>query len=211
MNSLEQKLNQHLFRHNCPDPLVLGEYHLDLLDASDRGPVADHLSLCPRCRREVAQLAGFLQATTTADADAVRPAEPTLLEQVKIYLLDLLAPLEGEEAGAPAPVWRAGEDNLQEQTQFRVRRAGEYLVSITIQPGLQGQQRLIVGDVVHMEQPGATFDEWTVHFWQSKRLERVMPLDPSGSFVLETEQAAPFEVILSGPDIEIHLQHKGHG
>ena len=31
-----------------------------------------------------------------------------------------------------------------------------------------------------------------------------------GSFVVETDEAAPFEVILTGTDIEIHLQHKGY-
>ncbi len=132
MDSMEDKLRQALYRHDCPDPLRLGEYHLDLLPPPDRQSIAEHLGFCPHCRLEVARLAGFLTATRETPG---RPDEPSLLEKVQVFLVDLLAPTGGD-APRPAALRTAG-DPLQDQTQFRVHRLGDYLVSITIQPPWQ--------------------------------------------------------------------------
>ena len=206
MATLETKLRRILYRHTCPDPMRLGEYHLDLLEADSRRSIQDHLGLCPHCRREVAQLAGFLVATRATPQAA---SEPTILEKVKIFLIDLLIP--DPEAGDLLPAVRAGENELQEQTQFRVRRAGEYLVSISIQPRAGSEARTIIGDIANMDNPASTFDDWTLHFWQDGRLMQADPLSDTGSFVLDITSKSRFELILSGPDVEIHLQHAGYG
>ncbi len=207
MDSLEQKLTQILYRHDCPDPLTLGEYHLALLDPAEKRAMQEHVGLCPHCRREVAQLAGFLAAT--APAPAAEPA-PTLLEKVKVFLVDLLAP-DDSAAGAPVLAWRDQENGLQEQTEFRVRRVGDFLVSLTLQPRPEGEGRTILGDIAHVQQKGFPFTDWTLHFWQAGRLRVVTPLEQTGTFSLEADEPAPFELILTGPEIEIHLRHPGYG
>ncbi len=205
MDSMEDKLRQALYRHDCPDPLRLGEYHLDLLPPPDRQSIAEHLGFCPHCRLEVARLAGFLTATRETPG---RPDEPSLLEKVQVFLVDLLAPTGGD-APRPAALRTAG-DPLQDQTQFRVHRLGDYLVSITIQPPGSGDRVAIMGDLANLEDPAVTFESWTLHVWQHGRLLQVTPVDAGGGFTLEIARGAPFELILSGPEVEIHLRHPGH-
>lgn len=203
--SIDQQLQSHLFRFDCPDPLSLGEYHFGLLDAVSRRSVQGHLSLCPLCRREVAQLAGFL--TQTADPLPQGEARQSLLERIKVFVVDILAPSSGDLL--PNAAFRDSDEQMFDQTQFRVHRAGQYLVSLSLKNQGNGQQT-IVGDIANVNDPADGFTDWAYHFWQEGMLKQVSPLDETGTFILESTNTDPFELILTGPEIEIHLQHRGH-
>ncbi|MCB0167530.1 MAG: hypothetical protein KDI79_25095 [Anaerolineae bacterium] len=60
----EEKLNSHLltalYRQDCPDTMVLGEYHLGELDKMQQADVAAHLTRCPHCQAELSLLVEFL-------------------------------------------------------------------------------------------------------------------------------------------------------
>jgi len=55
---------------------LLGAYVLDQLSASDRSAVADHLTTCPACRAEVAELEPVVSALLLLDPTASGDAAP---------------------------------------------------------------------------------------------------------------------------------------
>lgn len=202
--SIEQTLSNHLFRFDCPDPLSLGEYHVGMLDAQPRRSVQNHLSLCPLCRREIAQLAGFMAATAAPLPQGEK--RQSLLEKIKVFVVDILAPSDADLL--PDAAFR-GDDAMFAQTQFRVHRTGDYLVSLSIREQEDGRQT-IVGDIANLSDPDEGFSDWAFHFWQEGMLKQVAPLDQTGAFILEAGNGDPFELILTGPEIEIHLQHRSN-
>lgn len=56
----ERELRRVLYRFDCPDAQVLGDYELDLLDASERIRVATHARDCDECSDELKTLRAFL-------------------------------------------------------------------------------------------------------------------------------------------------------
>lgn len=201
--SIEHTLSQTLFRFDCPDPLTLGEYHVGLLNAQPRRLVQNHLSLCPLCRREIAQLAGFI--TATADPVPQGDSRQSLLEKLRVFVVDIMAPSDSELL--PNASFRDSDDQMFTQTQFRVHRTGDYLVSLSLRKkGDEGQT--IVGDIANLNNPDEGFADWALHFWQGGMLKQVAPLDQTGAFILEAGSDDPFELILTGTEIEIHLQHR---
>ncbi|MGE5251433.1 MAG: hypothetical protein ACM3QS_14620 [Bacteroidota bacterium] len=101
MTDLPDRLTARLYRINCPSPLELGEYHLNLLSASKRLVIAQHLRICPFCASEVAQLEDFLGNLGSG-------REPGLLQQAKV-MIARLAGQAGQAATQPAVVALRGE------------------------------------------------------------------------------------------------------
>jgi len=63
-DALERMLRQSLYRFDCPDAHTLGEYELDLLEASERTRIAAHAVECAECTAELGVLRSFLAAPT---------------------------------------------------------------------------------------------------------------------------------------------------
>lgn len=57
----QQALRAALYRVECPDPQVLGEYHLGLLAPADRAAIEEHLQECSLCAADLAKLKRFLE------------------------------------------------------------------------------------------------------------------------------------------------------
>jgi hypothetical protein len=81
--ALESALTRQLYRMHCPDPQVLGDYHLGVLQAG-REEVEAHVRECPRCQEELEGLERFLRIRDRPDVrvllaqwlPALRVAEP---------------------------------------------------------------------------------------------------------------------------------------
>jgi hypothetical protein len=57
---MDHKLIQKLYRWDCPDSQILGEYQLNLLDREQSTEIQDHLKRCALCATEIATLTNFL-------------------------------------------------------------------------------------------------------------------------------------------------------
>lgn len=57
---LENALLATLYRKDCPDPMILGEYQLGLLVATEQAQIEAHLTNCPHCQAELSRLGDFL-------------------------------------------------------------------------------------------------------------------------------------------------------
>lgn len=91
LGASQAALSRSLYRFDCPEPLRLGEYALDLLEPEPRRLVAAHALECELCTAELRDLREYLAT------DPARP-EP-LLGRVRRLVATLLAPAGGPELG----------------------------------------------------------------------------------------------------------------
>jgi hypothetical protein len=117
--NMETRLSRLLFRFDCPEPHVLGEYQLDLLDAEQRMRIAAHAAVCHECADELSTLRGFL-------ADPLHMPE-TLGERLRRVVGSLVAP--------PRPGLALGGVRGTAGTSMRQYQAED--VTISIGPGAE--------------------------------------------------------------------------
>jgi len=185
-----------LYRIDCPSPFDLGEYHLGLLPAAQMEVIRRHLDECTHCRREVAQLEDYL-----ADLASILEPGPLeqVLERVRVMVANLVSgrPL-GQHALPPAfmPVRGEGQEPL-------IYEAGEVQVMIEIQQDTdQPDHWMILGLVIGSDFP----QELKAHFWAAEQRLATVPVDELGNFVLPNILCGRYELMLSGPEIDIHIQ-----
>jgi hypothetical protein len=173
----------------------LGEYHLDLLPRDRAAAVAQHLVDCPHCRGEVAQLANYL-------AELAPDLEFTPLERARVWVARLVdTAREMGQPGIPAlaPAY-AGVRGAEEGP--RLYQAGEAQIAIETQEDPeQPDRRVLLGLITGMETPG-----WQAHLWQAAECIAQAPVDELGNFVLPNLAPGAYELILVGPEAEIHFQ-----
>jgi hypothetical protein len=67
----EQRLRQILYRFDCPSPLTIGEYVLDLVGAQSRTELAQHVLDCSLCDEELRVARTFLATDLVAPTPGV--------------------------------------------------------------------------------------------------------------------------------------------
>jgi hypothetical protein len=196
---LQDRLTAQLYRVTCPSPPELGEYHLGLLPRDRAAVVARHLAECPHCAREVAQLKDYL-------TELAPTLEPSLLEQVKERVKVLVAhPVNGGLAAglltqptlAPAYAGIRGEGG-----EPFLYQAGDVQIATEVQDDAERPDRkVLLGLVIGMEPSGVK-----AHLWQADQRIAVVPVDELGNLVIPGLAPGSYELILSGPEVEIHIQ-----
>lgn len=125
-DALERTLIRKLYRVECPDPHVLGEYCLGLL--GDRPEVAAHVRDCRLCQEEIAALDGVLGVRETPS--------------VRVLLAHWIPSLRVAE---PAPAFALrGEPRMTTATY----RAEEFTVTVSVHEDPKGPDVRIVSGVV---------------------------------------------------------------
>jgi hypothetical protein len=195
----EESMLARLYRTACPDPYVLGEYHLGLLSGREAENAAHHLAGCPHCRREVAQLEGFL-------GELAPTLELGRLDQVRQSLRVWIARLLDQGAGASGPALPAlaplrlgvrGGDSGP-----RLYQAGDVQLSIDLQADSRHPDRtLLLGLMIGVDPAG-----FEAHLWRAGRHLVTVPVDELGNFALPDLEAGRYDLIVAGPDTEIHVQ-----
>ncbi len=199
LTRLQDRLTAQLYRITCPSPLELGEYHLGLLPRDQAAAVARHLAECPHCAREVAQLTDYL-------AELAPTMEPGLLEQVKERVKVLVAHLVngGLAAGlltqpTLTPAYAGIRGGEGEPFLYQ---ADDVQIATEVQDDAERPGRkVLLGLVIGMEPSGVK-----AHLWQAGQRVAVVPVDELGNFVIPSLAPGSYELILSGPEVEIHIQ-----
>jgi hypothetical protein len=193
---VQDRLTAQLYRLNCPSPLELGEYHLGLLPRDQAAALARHLVECPHCTHEATQLKDYL-AQLKPDL-AMGP-----LERVRTLVARLIsgAPssgLLGQPALASAYVGVRGDEEGP-----LIYQADDVQVAIEAHEHADTPGRhAILGLVTGLED----LNELQVHLWQSAQRIATVPVDEQGNFVISDLAPASYELMLSGPAIEVHIQ-----
>jgi len=201
LGRLQDHLTARLYRYNCPSTAELGEYHLGLLPQDQGAALAYHLTECPRCTYEVTQLEHYL-------ADLAPTLEqPGLLEQATERIRVLVARLVnggmnvdllGQPALAPALAGVRGDES---EPLIYEADGVQVVVEIDQDPD-QPDRRSILGLVIGVDDP----DKLDVHLWQSDQPVATIQVEEMGNFVISNLTPGRYELILSGPELEIHIQ-----
>ena len=201
MNNFEDSLQRQLFRQTCPDPPILGEFELGLLPGAQQTAVAAHVVDCPHCSAELADLQRQMAQPLF---EGVQSAEkPTLLTKAKLYIIDLLAPDNGSLQ--PQMVLRSGEDEAQVQSH----QVGDYLITLSWQSDVaQADHFTLIADITSVHDDVASgLLGWTAHLWQNDKLFSQHPIGIDGDLLIDKLPAATYHLILTGDNIEAHLQN----
>ena len=189
MENIEKQLAGQLYRVTCPTTDELGEYHLHITSGSQTTAIKQHLEGCPHCRAELAQLQTYL-------ADLAPDVTYTLSERVKIWIARLIP--DGTSGGGlqPALALRGQDEGPL------MYEAGDAQLTLEVQddPDKIGA-RTILGLLIGVETV-----ETAAHLWQEGQKVIQTPVDEFGNFVLAELAPGIYELIVSGPDFEIHVQ-----
>jgi hypothetical protein len=200
LTGIEERLTRALYRINCPDPTELGEYQLQMISGDRAKFIKQHLAECPLCAREAAQLQDYL-------ADLTADLEPGPLERVrhrlKVVVARLLDSASASGLSGPAALAPAYAGLRGAEEGPLVYQAGELQVVIQVhedadRPGRQ----TIVGLVTGLSDPQGVM----VHLWQAGQQLLTVPVDDLGNFEISDLAPAGYELILGGPETEIHIQ-----
>ena len=196
---VQHRLTAQLFRITCPAPEELGEYHFGLLPQKQAADVGRHLAICPRCAQEIAQLEVYLSELAPAlEFSRLERIE----ERVRVLVARLVRPGAGAQGGqsllAPVPAGIRGEE------------AGPYIyqadgvqVALDVQTDTeQPERKEILGLITGLDDP----QQLEVSVWQAGELHATAPVDELGNFVVAGLAPATYELIVSGPEVEIHIQ-----
>lgn len=104
---LHHGLTMQLYRRDCPDPQLLGEYQLSMLPQAQAHLIQRHLTICPHCSAEHVRLQSYL-------AELRPDLEPTFPQQVRTIVATLLrggSPMPAPSSLSLAPLGVRGELN----------------------------------------------------------------------------------------------------
>ncbi len=195
LSHLQGRLVAQLYRIRCPPPAEIGEYHLGLLPREQAAAVARHLGECALCSRELAHLRDYL-----GEPDASRETDP--FEQVKVLVAQLIA--GARDMLRPAqPVLAPAYAGLRgEEPGPTLYQAGDLRIAIEIQEDVEQQGRKVLLGLV----TGVDSSDLQVQLWRGNQRVTQVSVDEWGNFVFPDLEPGRYELILSGPEIEIHVQ-----
>jgi len=173
--------------------MELGDYHLGLLPASQLLVVAQHVRECPLCRREVAELKNFMDDTTL---------EVGLLGAAQVLIARLIG---GEDMGqestelTSAPSFgglRGGEG----EEPF-IYQAGNVRIVIEVQDDVEQMGlKTLLGLVTGLES-----NEFTIQVSEGDNVIATTSVDEIGNFIISHLSSGHYQLILSGPNMEIRI------
>ncbi|MCB9420732.1 MAG: carboxypeptidase regulatory-like domain-containing protein [Ardenticatenaceae bacterium] len=190
MEDIEKRLAAQLYRVTCPTPTELGEYHLHLISGTQADTIRQHLHICPHCQAELSQLQAYL-------TDLTPDVERSLSERVQIWIARLIpAGTMGGGALQPALALRGQDDGPL------MYEAGAAQLTLEVQddPEKVGA-RAVLGLLIGVETV-----ETVAHLWQNAQKTAQIPVDEIGNFTFTGLAPGRYELIVSGPDFEIHVQ-----
>jgi hypothetical protein len=195
MTDLENRLTAALYRVTCPESVELGEYRLGITAGPRLAFIEQHLQECPYCRQELSQLETFM-ARVEPDLDY------STAERIRIWIARRV-PEFTAGAGTPAPAFAfRGDQDEGDGDRSLVFEAGDAQLMIEIQdePG-EPDRKTIIGLVVGIDPAGVE-----ARLWQDGRPVAMTTVDELGSFSFSKLGGGRYELILSGPGTEIHVQ-----
>ncbi len=194
---LQEQLTAHLFRVACPAPEEVGEFQAGLLSRDHRAEVAQHLGECPHCALEMEQLQAYL-------ADLSPDLEISPLERLKERAKVLVARLVTGGGVSQLPLALAPVGIRGDEAGPAVYRAEDVEVLIEVQEDAERPDRkVLLGLVTGLEDAGQV--QIIVVEPTSADLVANTSVDKLGNFIIPNLVPATYDLVLSGPTLEIHI------
>ncbi len=182
-----------LYRSTCPSSWELGEYHLRALAENRMQTIARHVTECPHCRAEVRQLQAYLhELAPMTDVPAMDP-----LARTRILIARLLG--NGDPLDGAAPAWAGVRGAVQGPRLYQVDGVQ---ITIEIQDDAgRPHRKVLLGLII-----GMPLQDVAAELWQDEQLIETIPVEESGNFVVPNLVPGAYELIVSGPELEVHIQ-----
>lgn len=203
----QKQLAARLYRAACPDPHTLGEYHLNMLAAAERGHIRQHVDACPHCARELQQFGADLQAVSS-------DIEVTMFERLRLLVARLIppAPSFGTVPG-PVPALAGMRGGNGGPLTYE---AGAVQVAIEIHDDAATVGRKSIVGLVTATEEGAAQDSatepggWQVTLWREEgpvaELLQTVRIDDLGNFMFDGLAPGDYALTLRGDAVEIVIQ-----
>ena len=199
LSRFQDRLTAQLYRLTCPSPDELGDYHLNVLPPDRASAVTMHLATCPHCTREIVQLKDYLsKLAPTLESGPLKRVK----KRVKVLVARLInnGPVGGSmwqpTLGTVGMAVRGADDGPDIYT------ADDVQVAVEVQDDAERPGRkAILGLVI-----GAKPDGLKAHLWRVEQPIAIVSVDELGNFVFPNLNRGSYELILSGPEVEIHIQ-----
>ena len=200
LQKLENRLTSRHFRADCPSSLDVGEYQLGMLAGAQALAIEKHLATCTYCSDERALLAGFLaEPGSTAKTDLLAPAKETLRILVARLTTGFTGGLLSQPNLAPAMAGLRGvEDGPLMYEAEEVQVMAEVLDD-TSHPG----RKALLGLLTGIYQAHG----FRAYLWLAATHCATVLVNDLGNFAIDNLTPGDYSLVLSGPDMKIHLDH----
>jgi hypothetical protein len=199
LRRLQEQLSHDLHRMTCPTPVILGEYHLELLTPRQAASVREHVELCPHCQRELEQLDSYLD-------DLSLQMKPTPIQHIQILvaqLVDSATQSLGHTTGSPlSPVLLGAVRDEDQEDHPSVYRVNDVEIVIEAQSEFPGQDKKTVLGFVR----GLNLDSLNVLLWRGEEPIAAVEVDEQGHFVFEHVPAGVYDLAVRDADLEVHVR-----
>ena len=192
MTDFENRLTASLYRLHCPDSIELGEYNLGFVTGSRATFINQHLSECPYCNREVAQLDSFM-------AQVKSDLEYSTADRIKIWIARLAPDLAaGRGAAMPALGFRG--DDVPGRSLLYEAGDAQLMIDVQDDPG-DASHKSLIGLIIGIDPA-----DLEVRLWLDGQPVATAGVDDLGNFTLPDLEPGNYELIVTGPGMEIHVQ-----
>jgi hypothetical protein len=189
---LQNQLTARLYRIDCPSSLELGDYHLGLVATAQAVAIAQHVLECPHCQREVAVMREYLK-------DDLEPSlEAGLTKRVKVMIARLVG---GGQSWGLSPIpgavgIRGGDEGP------RIYQVAGVQIALEVQDDASAPGcKVVLGLVTGLDSAGLR-----ITLRQADRIVATTSVDNAGNFVISQLNPGHYQLILTRPEVEIHVQ-----
>ena len=195
LQQTQQRWQTLFHRHSCPPSQELCDYAWELLPAADKERIEQHLHYCPHCTHEL--LNNYVMPTQAVPKPASQPAGSTWwatgIDQLRILVSHLTQP--------PTPAYAyavRGEEKTQ-TFRFQLDETAMLYATVVADPHSPDRRRL------EIQVAGLPTEAMEIQLWQAQQLLQTARLDAAGDTVFDNLVAGHYELILSAPQLKIHI------
>jgi hypothetical protein len=181
----EKTLFAHLFRTECPTPLELGEWSLNLVDANRYQAIRSHLDICSHCEEELAAITAVVSKPLFEGIAA--PRGPSILKRIIMKLEELVGAGAGQMTLVPVAV--------RGDSWSVCYAGGDYLLSLTKQQTMSGGA--LIGSILATDLTGHAALK------QGPSVVYEAPLTESATFTFDDINPGAYELVIATPDAEL--------
>lgn len=191
LDRFQKRLTRQIYRVTCPPSIELGEFHQRTLPASQQLIIAQHVSQCPHCTRELAELEKFLSRLEPSTG---------LQNPIKIMIAQLIG-REGSDQDSNVPHLAPLFAGLRGGEEPFVFHAENIQIVIDVQKDAeQPELKVIMGLVMGLES-----GEFIVQASQAGQIIATSRINQIGNFLIPHLRSGIYELTLLGSSLEIRI------
>jgi hypothetical protein len=192
----KERLTAVFYRFDCPDSDELGDYYLENLSSQQAKQIAEHVSECPHCTRELAYFQEVL-------GEEKPKTDSGFLKQANVLIARLVSGLTGSRPHTqpnltPAFGLRGAESKAM------IYEVGDIQISINIQDDQEKhlEHKTLIGLIVG----GVQTARFNVSLLLEDKEITATQVDDFGNFTLSGLPQATYHLIISSTEVQIHIQ-----